>query len=88
MAKTIDEINEKIKKGQAVVVTAEEILDVAAGKGIQKTARELTWLPPGLSVRCVPPAPTLTSGIPARESSLAEAESILAMCRPTPVLPL
>jgi uncharacterized protein (DUF39 family) len=41
MAKTIAEINEKIKKGQAVVVTAEEILDVAATKGIQKAAREV-----------------------------------------------
>jgi len=41
MAKTIAEINEKIKKGQAVVVTAEEILDVAAAKGIQKAAREV-----------------------------------------------
>lgn len=41
MAKTIAEINEKIKKGQAVVVTAEEILDVAAKKGIQKAAREV-----------------------------------------------
>lgn len=41
MAKTIAEINEKIKRGQAVVVTAEEILDVAAQKGIQKTAREV-----------------------------------------------
>ncbi len=41
MAKTIAEINEKIKKGQAVVVTAEEILDVAAAKSIQATAKEV-----------------------------------------------
>jgi len=41
MAKTIAEINEKIKKGQAVVVTAEEILDIATTKGIQKAAREV-----------------------------------------------
>jgi uncharacterized protein (DUF39 family) len=41
VAKTIAEINEKIKKGQAVVVTAEEILDVAKSKGIQKAAREV-----------------------------------------------
>ena len=39
--KTIAEINEKIKKGQAVVVTAEEILDVVKEKGIQKAAREV-----------------------------------------------
>jgi uncharacterized protein (DUF39 family) len=41
MSKTISEINEKIKKGQAVVVTAEEILDVVAAKGIQKAALEV-----------------------------------------------
>lgn len=41
MAKTIAEINEKIKKGQAVVVTAEEILDIAAQKDIRNVAREV-----------------------------------------------
>ncbi|MFH1647642.1 MAG: homocysteine biosynthesis protein [Chloroflexota bacterium] len=39
--KTISEINEKIKKGQAVVVTAEEILDIVKEKGIAKAAREV-----------------------------------------------
>ena len=28
MAKTIEEINEKIKKGKVVVVTAEELIDI------------------------------------------------------------
>ena len=32
MSKTIAEINEKIKKGKAVVVTAEEIIDLAREK--------------------------------------------------------
>ena len=32
MAKTIKEINEKIKKGEAVVVTAEEIIDIVEKK--------------------------------------------------------
>ncbi len=41
MAKTITEINEKIKKGQAVVVTAEEIIDIAKKKGISQTAKEV-----------------------------------------------
>jgi uncharacterized protein (DUF39 family) len=41
MAKTIAEINEKIKKGQAVVVTAEEIIDIARKKGISRTAKEV-----------------------------------------------
>ena len=41
MTKTISEINERIRKGQAVVVTAEEILDVAKEKGFPKAAREV-----------------------------------------------
>jgi uncharacterized protein (DUF39 family) len=41
MAKTIDEINEKIKKGQAVVVTSEEIIDIAKRKGVSQAAAEV-----------------------------------------------
>jgi len=41
MAKTIKEINEKIKEGKAVVVTAEEIIDLVKEKGIQKAAQEV-----------------------------------------------
>ena len=41
MAKTIAEINEKIKKGKAVVVTAEEIIDVVKEKGLKKAAQEV-----------------------------------------------
>ncbi len=41
MAKTIAEINEKIKTGQAVVFTAEEIIDFAREKGIKQAAREV-----------------------------------------------
>lgn len=41
MAKTIAEINEKIKKGQAVVVTAEEVIGVVAKKGLAKAAKEI-----------------------------------------------
>jgi len=41
MGKTIAEINEKIKKGQAVVVNAEEIIDLVAKKGMEKVAREV-----------------------------------------------
>ena len=39
--KTITEINEKIRKGQAVVVTAEEIIDVVKKKGVKKAAQEV-----------------------------------------------
>ncbi|MDD5006303.1 MAG: homocysteine biosynthesis protein [Candidatus Omnitrophica bacterium] len=41
MAKTIKEINEKIKKGKAVVVTAEEIIDIVDKKGLAKAAEEV-----------------------------------------------
>lgn len=41
MEKTIAEINEKIKKGQAVVVTAEEVIDIAKKKGISRTVKEV-----------------------------------------------
>jgi len=41
MAKTIDEINEKIKQGKAVVVTAEEIIDIARERGTKKAAAEV-----------------------------------------------
>ncbi|HHV59835.1 MAG TPA: hypothetical protein GXX49_06040 [Clostridiaceae bacterium] len=39
--KSIDEINEKIKSGKAVVFTAEEIIDVVAEKGIKQAAKEV-----------------------------------------------
>ncbi len=41
MAKTVDQINEKIKKGKAVVLTAEEIIDFAQEKGPSKAAEEV-----------------------------------------------
>ena len=41
MAKTIAEINEKIKKGKAVVVDAEEMIDIVEEKGVKKAAEEV-----------------------------------------------
>ncbi len=41
MAKTIDEINERIKKGQVVVVTAEEMIDLVDEEGIKKAAQKV-----------------------------------------------
>jgi len=41
MAKTIAEINDKIKKGQAVVVTAEEVIGIARKKGVAAAAKEI-----------------------------------------------
>ncbi|NPV26508.1 MAG: hypothetical protein HPY81_03420 [Firmicutes bacterium] len=39
--RTYAEINEKIKSGKAVVVTAEEVIDLVAEKGIEQVAREV-----------------------------------------------
>ncbi len=39
--KTIEEINAKIKKGKAVVVTGEEIIDVVKQKGAKRAAEEV-----------------------------------------------
>lgn len=41
MAKTIAEINQKIKKGAAVVVTAEEIIDIVEDEGVAKAAQKV-----------------------------------------------
>lgn len=41
MAKTIEEINKKIREGKAVVVTAEEIIGIAKEKGVKKAAEEV-----------------------------------------------
>lgn len=38
MTKTYDEINERIRKGQAVVVTAEEMVDIVEEEGAEKAA--------------------------------------------------
>jgi len=41
MAKTIAEINQKIKEGKAVVVTAEEIIGIVRERGVSRAAREV-----------------------------------------------
>ena len=41
MIKTIAEINEKIGRGQAVVMTAEEVIGLVAKKGVARAAREV-----------------------------------------------
>lgn len=41
MAKTYNEINEKIQKGKAVVLTAEEAIELAKNEGIKKVAAEV-----------------------------------------------
>lgn len=41
MAKTYEEINEKIRKKEAVVVTAEEMIDIVATEGTKKAAQKI-----------------------------------------------
>jgi len=41
MEKTIAEINERIKEGKAVVVTAEEIKDIVKQQGVKKAAQNV-----------------------------------------------
>jgi len=41
MVRTIAEINDKIRSGSVVVVTAEEVIGIAREKGIKKAAREV-----------------------------------------------
>ena len=41
MAKTYQEINEKIKRGEAVVVTAEEVIELVKNKGAKRVAQEV-----------------------------------------------
>ena len=41
MAKTIEQINEKIRSGKAVVYTAEEVIDLVREKGVEKAAEEV-----------------------------------------------
>ena len=47
MGKTIKEINERIKSGKAVVVTAEEIIDLVREKGVGRVAREVDVITTG-----------------------------------------
>ncbi|GAI55475.1 unnamed protein product, partial [marine sediment metagenome] len=41
LTKTIEEINEKIREGKAVVVTAEEVTDLVNQKGVAKAAQKV-----------------------------------------------
>ena len=51
--KTFKEINEKIKEGRAVVVTAEEMIDVVERHGELEAARKIDVVTTGTFARCV-----------------------------------
>lgn len=45
--KTYEEINEKIRRGEAVVVTAEEIIDIVRDEGVESAARKVDVITTG-----------------------------------------
>ncbi len=45
--KTYEEINEKIRRGEAVVVTAEEIIDIVNEEGVEKAAQKVDVITTG-----------------------------------------
>jgi uncharacterized protein (DUF39 family) len=47
MSKTIEEINNRIKSGEVVVVTAEEVIDLVEEKGAEETARSVDVITTG-----------------------------------------
>ncbi len=55
MLKSYEEINEKIKKGKAVVVTAEDVIAIAAEEGLKKAAAKVDVVTTGTLASCVPP---------------------------------
>lgn len=57
MAKTIQEINEKIKKGEVVVVTAEEMIEIVEREGVKRAAEKIDVVTTGTF------APMCSSGI-------------------------
>ena len=60
--KSLDEINEKIREGKAVVVTADEIKDIVEEKGPERAAREVDVVTTGRSGRCAHQVYLLISG--------------------------
>ncbi len=41
ITRTYEDINEKIRNGEAVVVTAEEVIDIIKEKGLEKATEEI-----------------------------------------------
>lgn len=52
--KTIKDINEKIKNGDAVVLTAEEMINVVEDIGPKNAAKEVDVVTTGTFEQCVP----------------------------------
>ena len=54
--RTYEEINQKIRSGKAVVLTAEEVVELVAERGVAGAAAKVDVVTTGTLDRCVPPA--------------------------------
>jgi len=68
MKRTYEEINEKIKKGDAVVMTAEEVIELVERDGLEKATKEVDVVTTGTFSAMCSSGPSSTSGIPSRPS--------------------
>jgi hypothetical protein len=71
MSKTIQEINQKIKAGQAVVVNAVEIIDIVKQAGLKKAAEKVDVVTTGTFGPMCSSGAYLISGMPSLASSWA-----------------
>lgn len=72
MPRTVAEINEKIKSGKAVVITAEEVVAMAKEQGVRETAKRVDVVTTGTF------APMCSSGA---FLNFGHAEPLIRMCR-------
>ena len=71
MGKTLEEINEKIRRGQVVVVTAEEMVSVVAEKGAKAAAETVDVVTTGTFGLMCSSGAMLNPGTRSRASSWA-----------------
>ena len=62
--RSLEEINDKIKSGKVVVVTAEEVVDMVKEQGVKKTARMVDVVTTGTFGPCAPRGSTSTLSSP------------------------
>jgi len=82
MAKTYQEINEKIRKKQAVVVTAEEMINIVREKGVKKAAEDVDVVTTGTFGPMCSSGAFLNTGhtVPKMKISRAWLNDVFAYC--------
>ena len=83
--KTVQQINDKIRAGDVVVVTAEEMIDIVADKGPQEAARQVDVVTTGTFAPMCSSGAFINFGHSAPGTKAARCGS--TMCPPTGVLP-